>query len=273
MAQGIDIDEMRETLHRVTVYKQVCEAVRGRANTTIFNGLLFLFLTGLIAAPFLGGGKGFPFIVFVFGAIGIGEILVGIWKKVAPSPEGVLVDGLLELAFVASVAYRAYDAIEQGLKPSTFSLIIGAWSLFNAFKTFQAYVSLRRAFTVRPSRSQLNYVEDLLADVREGDPATDATAMDFDTRPRCQAKLLGDFALVIVGKDEVALAERRQLRVDRMPLAKHPDNAALTVFGTDLGEFDLDPATWRNYAAWQTAGGNPPPPAVVRPAKNSGDEA
>jgi hypothetical protein len=266
MAQGIDIDEMRETLHRVSVYKQVCEAVRARANNTIFNGLLFLGITALIAWP--GPGKnGYPFIVYVFGAIGIGEVLVGLWKKFAPSPEGVLVDGLLEIAFVASVAYRAYDAVQAGGKPSTFSLIIGAWSLFNAVRTFQAYVNLQRAFTVRPTRQQLAYVEDLLAETEEADPATDATAMAFDTRPRCRAKLLGDFALVIVGRDDITLAERRQLRIERLPTTKHPDNAALTVFGTDLGEFDLDPNTWRNYAAWQTAGGNPPSPLVVRPAK------
>src|SRR5262245_39181681 len=97
----MDITEMRAVLARVAAYRGVCEAVRHGANHTLFNGILFLGLTAVFYNIF-----GPHPVVFFNAAIGVGEIFVGLWKKLRPSPEGVLVDALLQFAFAASIGVR-----------------------------------------------------------------------------------------------------------------------------------------------------------------------
>src|SRR5207248_7447687 len=85
MAEKLDVEEMRETFRRVAAYREVCNAVRRSAGHTLFNGVFFLGVTFLVFN--VGGGDLF---LLLYGAIGCGEILVGLWKRVWPSAEGIL---------------------------------------------------------------------------------------------------------------------------------------------------------------------------------------
>jgi hypothetical protein len=264
MAEKLDVEEMRDTFHRVSAYREVCNAVRASAGHTLFNGVFFLGLTGLFY--YLAGPQ--P-IFLVYGAIGVGEILVGLWKKVKPSAEGVLADGLLQFGFAASIGVREFLRFQDGRAPSTISVIIALWCLFDAVRTFQHYAALRRAFTERPTSEHIAYVEDLVREIRQSDPETDPTALDLPTYPHLKAKLLGDLAIFVDARGGAAFAvarraveiEREESGSGRLPVA------LLRIEGEDYPEFGLTPANWRNYAQWKTEGGDPPPPVKVRPVR------
>src|SRR5438552_2392960 len=120
----MDIGEMRAVLARVAAYRGVCEAVRRGANHTLFNGFLFLGLTYFWYTQF-----GLHPVIITYTVIGVGEVLVGLWKKWRPSPEGVLVDSLLQFAFVGTLAFRQFLLFQKVGQVADFSIIIGVWVL------------------------------------------------------------------------------------------------------------------------------------------------
>jgi hypothetical protein len=242
----MDIHEMRAVLARVAAYRQVCEVVRRRATHTLVNGVLFLILTGV-----LYGQWGFHPVLVANAAIGIGEILVGLWKKFRPSPEGILVDSLLQFAFAGTIAVRQFIFFQAGWGVSPFSVFIGIWVLVDAVRTFQAYVALIRAFKERPTREQLAQVRALARDVIDADPSVDQSSLDLPTRPPLKARLLGDVVLFAeVRTGNLFLVERPSLRLVRTGGDAHPDAAVLIVDGEEWGEFPVDSATWANFVRW-----------------------
>lgn len=266
MAEPLDVDEMRQTLARVSVYRKVCDTVRGGAGHTIFNGVFFLGIAALYYNLFNG------FHPLLLGPLIIGccEVLVGIWKRLRPSPECVLLDAILQAGFVASIVIREVLWLQQfpGRKPSTFTIVFGLWWAYDAVNTFRYYLALRKAFVERPTAEHLDYVDDLTAEIAHGDAHTDPTVIDLPTKPHLKAKLLGDVAffydfrereLFLCGRDEVALA--RHVR-DGEP------EATLTILQHRYPPFALDATSWNNYAAWKAAGGEPPPPPTALPARD-----
>jgi hypothetical protein len=244
----MDVNEMRRVLARVAAYRGVCEAVRRGANHTLFNGLLFLGLTYFWYSQ-VGRVDG---IMIAYAAIGVGEVLVGLWKKARPSPEGVLVDSLLQFAFVASIAVRQGLLMNAGFQPNPVSIFIGIWVLIDGVRTFQAYMTLNRAFAERPTREQLSQVRALAQEVINADPTTDQSALDLPVRPPLAARLMGDVALVAeVRSGTLFLVDRRGFQLVRTGSESHPDSCVLIVEGQEWGEFACDPGTWANYVRWQ----------------------
>ncbi len=244
----MDIGEMRMVLARVAAYRSMCEAVRRGANHTLFNGLLFLGLTYFwftqIRRP--------DATLFAYAVIGVGEVLVGLWKKFRPSPEGVLVDSLLQFAFVGSIVVRQGLWMMAGGAPNPISLFIGVWVLIDGIRTFQAYVALNRAFVERPSREQLAQVRALARDVIDADPVADQTALDLPVRPPLKVRLLGDVAMFAdVRTGNLFLIEKRDMRMLRTGNEHSPNATVLIVEGREWGEFEADSATWANYVKWQ----------------------
>ncbi len=239
---------MRRVLAKVAAYRNVCNAVRAGANHTLFNGLLFLGLTYFWYSQI---GALHP-ILLAYGAIGVGEVLVGLWKKARPSPEGILVDSLLQFAFVASVAVRQVLLFQQFGQPNPISIFIGVWVLVDGVRTMQAYLALRRSFPDRPSREQLAQVKALAQEVINADPTTDQAALDLPVRPPLAARTLGDVALVAeVRTGTLFLVDRRDFRLVRTGGDAHPDACVLIVDGQEWGTFEVDAGTWANYVRWQ----------------------
>jgi hypothetical protein len=256
MAESLDIEEMRATLARVSIYRRVCDSVRAGAGHTLFNGFFFLGIAYL-NYNFMGN----KFHPFLLGPIIIGslEIAVGLWKRFKPSPECVLMDALLQAGFVLSIVIREYVLIQDGqiARPRTFSIVIGLWVGWEAFNTFNAYMHLRRVFTERPTSEHIAYVEDLSREIETARPESDPTALDVPTKPQLQIKMMGDIALVLeTSSRELFLCARREL--DLTPEARG-DLVRLVILREEYPPCPIDLDSWRNYANWKTAGGEPTP--------------
>jgi hypothetical protein len=256
MADSPDIDEMRATLARVSIYRRVCESVRAGSGHTLFNGCFFLGIAYLHYN--LLGNKFHPILL---GPIIIGtlEIVVGLWKRLKPSPECVLMDALLQAGFVLSIAIREYVLVQQGqiARPHTFSIVIGLWVGWDAFNTFNAYMHLRRVFTERPTAEHIAYVDDLTREIETARPESDPTALDVPTKPHLQIKMMGDIALVLESESrELFLCARGELDLAQ---EAGDDRVRLTILREEYPPCPIDDDSWRNYANWKTAGGEPTP--------------
>ncbi|HEY2785379.1 MAG TPA: hypothetical protein VGJ05_10420 [Fimbriiglobus sp.] len=244
----MEIDEMRLVLARVAAYRRICDAVRRSANHTLFNGLLFL---GLAYFWYSQVGRLDTFLL-AYAVIGAAEVLVGLWKKIRPSPEGILVDSLLQFAWVGSVAVRQFNIFQRGGRLDPFFIFIGIWVFIDAIRSFKAYLALNRAFAERPTREQLTQVRELAHDVIDADPATDVSSLDLPIRPPFKVRLLGDVAMFAdVRSGNLFLVEKRDLRMIRTGNDRTPNAAVLVIDGEEWGEFEVDSATWANYVKWQ----------------------
>ena len=110
----------------------------------------------------------------------------------------------------------------------------------------------------RPTRAQLRWFDDLLADLRHADPKADRRAVAFPTRPVLSGFLLGDTAFFLADGGQVWIVARDEVVLDA---ENHPDpdknpRGYLSVSGNALPPFALSRANWENYAAWKREGGD-----------------
>lgn len=261
----VDIDEMRRTLTKVSVYRKVCDSVRASSGRTLFNGVFFL---GLAFLYYNMIGKFHPLLIgpLVIGSL---EILVGLWKRIKPSPECVLFDAILQAAFVGWIVIRELMTRQANpnAQPTVMTIIIGLWIAYDAFNTLMHYFQLRKIFVERPSAEHLAYVDDLKAEVAEGNPEKDPTIIEVPTRPFLKAKLLGDVAFVLGDRaDDLFLCARDEMEIARITRGGEP-RVELTILREAYPPCAMDSASWNNYARWKTEGGEPPPPVTVLPGR------
>jgi hypothetical protein len=260
-------EQKRAVLRNVAAYRELCERVRRGSTGGLIFGAIMLAIW-YFAIPEREKFRVFGLIYLGLSAL---EFTAALWNKFRPSAEGVLIDGVVLLVFGAATLLRQY-LIWQGQMPGRvfpLLLVFGAYMLYSGFSHVRNYAQLRRAFAQRPTADHLRWFDELLREVRRADPAEDPTALDLPTRPPVRGKLLGDTAIFLqAGSDDVVIAARDDVEIEREP-AKEPDRdpvGFLLIEGADLGGFPLDPANWRNYAAWKTEGGQPPPPIGTRAA-------
>lgn len=246
-----DDHEMRRRLQQVATYRQVCAAVRAGAGHTLFNALLMGGLTYFLYAN-LGPH---PFLL-VNAAFAAAELVVGLWKKAAPTIEAVLMDGLLVGGFGLWVLGRQALAL-QGVggagRVNPLSIAFGVWWMIDAVKTVRTYAALRRAFPDRPTRDQIRWFDDLAAETWAADPADNDLALDLPTKPRLKGQLLGSTAFLVAGRGAevwVAGAEALIIERDREDAGSGRRPATLWVFGQEFPPFDIDDASWDNYRRW-----------------------
>lgn len=260
-------EQKRAVLRNVAAYRGLCHQVRRSSTGGLIFGAIMLAIW-YVAIPDREKFR-------VFGLIYLGlaglEFTAAVWNKFRPSAEGVLIDGIVLLAFGAATLLRQYLIFQGQMPGRVFPLLVlfGAYWVWAGVSHVRSYAQLRRAFAQRPTAEHLRWFDELLHEVRRADPAEDATALDLPTRPPVRGKLLGDTAVFLqAGSDDVIIAARDDVEIEREP-AKGRDRdpvGYLLIEGADFGGFPLDPDNWRNYAAWKTEGGQSPPPMGARTA-------
>ncbi len=258
-------------LRSVAAYRDLCRMVRKGATTGLFWGLGMLAFWYFLVPDQGEFGKYTPYGLVYLGLAAL-EFTSALWKKLAPSAESVVLDGIVLLVFGGSTIARLFlrwQANAAGMS-SFFFLAFGLFMIFQGIAKIRNYGQLRRAFSFRPTREHIRWFEDLLREVRNANPETDPDALDIPTRPPVRGKLLDDMAVFLVAaKDSPLIATLDEVEIERRP-SKEPDRQAvghLFIGPEDFGSFPLDNDNWRNYERWKTAGGSPPEPPVVRPVR------
>ncbi|MGL4420214.1 MAG: hypothetical protein ACRCZF_06090, partial [Gemmataceae bacterium] len=120
---------------------------------------------------------------------------------------------------------------------------------------------LRSMLGTLPSQSQLRLVDELLSEIRENDPSSDATLIELPSRPPTKAKLLGDLAIVVAdGSEEIVVLTRNDFGLDMLP-GDTPDRSReprVRIDGLRMEGSRLDPVSLQNLQRWLTEGGTRP---------------
>jgi hypothetical protein len=249
--------ELRARLQQMAGYRQICQLVRARAGHTLVNALIWLGLT-----YYLFTAIGPHPMLLGYLALGVAELLVGLWKKFAPSVEAVLADGLILLGFAGFILARQVLAWQGVINwpVNPISILFGVWWLSDAFNSIKTYGALRRAFPDRPTRDQIAWFNDLVREIRAADPETDDAAVDLPTLPHWKAKLLGSTAFFVTAHDDsVLVAGPGEFVIHREGEDRGTGlrRAVLQVHGQAFPAFEIDDASWANYAKWRAANAGP----------------
>jgi hypothetical protein len=247
---------MRQELQRVAAYRELCAGVRrGGRHNAVFAGLM-LALAALAADQ---GGPQF----YLFALLAAAELLIGLYKWLIPSAEGVLLDGFVLLLFAGWNLGGLAWAVAQGQQirggmPLFFGVLFAWW----AVGRFKNYVQLRRLFADRPTREQIAWFDDLVAEIRRSDPEADPTALDLPTRPHWKAKLLGSTAFVVAAKgDGAVVAGPWDIHLAPARPGRGGPRVALHLYGQAFPPFEIDGASLDNFQSWAaTARGELPGP-------------
>lgn len=243
---------MRQELQRVAAYRELCATVRrgGRHNAVFAALMLFVALSVIQQAGGVVTG-------YIFGALALAELLIGLWKWLAPSAEGILLDGVVLLAFGGWNIVRNVLGWQAGGggQGQTFSLMIGLFLIWGAVGRFRAYGQLRKLFAERPTRDQLAWFDDLAAEIRRSDPDCDPTALDLPSRPAWKAKLLGSTAFLVATKGSSAVVAG-PWEIDIVPQGRpgrRGDRVVMVLYGQVTPAFEIDAASLDNFRAWAAA--------------------
>jgi hypothetical protein len=239
---------MRMRLQSVAAYRALCRSVQRTGRENVVFAVLMLgiaYFTHSVGAPW-------P-VVLVYAALGVGELLVGLFKWAVPSAEGLILDALVLLAFAALNFGREFVAFQAGKPISSVGVFFGLLMLFFAVGRLKAYGQLRSLFAERPSPEHMAWFDELVHEIRSSDPQSDELALDLPTRPHWKAKLLGGTAFFVAagGNDVwVAGADDFTLVREKTDHGTGRRKALLRIHGEAYPEFDLTDASWANYLKW-----------------------
>lgn len=252
-----DAEEKRAALRRVAAYRDLQKAVRKSSRGSLFFGAFML----LIWYGLFGAQNDFGAFSLVYLTLGAIEFAVGLWNRVAPSAEGIFFDGAVLILFGAATLLRQYLIWQGHMRGflSPFSLMFGAYWLWQGIGHIRSYAIIRQAFVQRPTNEHIAWFDSLIAEINRENPDTDDTLLDLPTKPAVKAKLLGDTAIVLLSRSsDVLVVAREGLTIvpgesrgaERLPFA------TLILEGVEFSEFTLHPENWRNYKNWKLEGGH-----------------
>jgi hypothetical protein len=259
-----DAFEMRLRLQQVAAYRELCRGVRRSGRENVVFACVMMFLAYLASQ---GPGGARPFVIALYAVLVGGELLVGLFKWLFPSAEGILLDGVVLLIFAAFNLGLQYWALQNGGRLDPVIIFLGLFMLMGAVGRFKSYGQLRRLFAERPSAEHMAWFDELVHEIRAADPQADELALDLATRPHWKVKLFGTTVFFVSARGSavwVAGPDDFEILREKADRGTGRRRALLRVHGRSYPEFEIADASWSNYQKWRAANPLPqsPSPAV-----------
>ena len=243
---------MRSRLQTVAAYRDLCRSVQRTGRENVVFALIML---GLAYFMYSAGGPNQD-IAILYAVLACGELLVGLFKWMAPSAEGLALDGIVLLVFAAFNFVLVYMAFQRAGTLNPIAVFFGLFMLFGALNRFKAYGELRRLFADRPAPEHIAWFDDLVREIQASDPISDPSALDLPTSPHWKAKLLGGTAFFAAATGNavwIAGADDFTLRREKTDRGTGYRKALLSIHGENFPEFELSDASWENYTKWMAS--------------------
>jgi hypothetical protein len=247
--------EMRLRLQQVAVYRDLCRRVRRSGRENVVFAAIMLFLA-FLSWKNPGNNPG----LILYTALAIAELLVGVFKLMAPSAEGVLLDGIVLLLF----AGYNFLGFVIGPQPPAWVALLGLFILMGAFGRFKDYRLLRLLFAERPRAEHMAWFDGLVREIKAADPNGDELALDLPTSPHWKAKLLGAMAFFVTLRGNLVLVggpDDFEIRREKVDHGTGRRRAILRIYDTPYPEFEISDASWENYQKWRASNPLPQPTA------------
>jgi len=257
--------ETRAVLRQVAAYRAISESIRKKSTGTLFFGFFMLAIWYFLD----GQNNNWNIYSILYLSLALLEISAGLLNRLFPSPEGILLDGLIMFAFAASNGVRQYLAFQMwGQKAiNPVMLVFGGVWMLQGIQTVRSYWQIRKAMPISPSRSHLRWFDYLVKELREADPKADSKSVSFPTMPFLTGRLLGDTAFFLDPGKNVIIAAREDVQLERYIQPNEPDVAygELAIEGALYPPFRLSDANWQNFVAWKREAGILPSTIVAIP--------
>ena len=182
-----------------------------------------------------GGGQAQTF-ALIYGVLALGELLVGLFKWLRPSAEGLIFDGLVLLVFAALNLGIEYMRFQRFGRPEPVFVFLGLFMLFGAINRFRYYGQLRKLFAERPAPEHIAWFDDLVREIQVADPLSDDQLLDLPTSPHWKAKLLGSTVFLVTANGQTALV----LGPDDFALKREMPTRALILEALDFVDDVVD---------------------------------
>jgi hypothetical protein len=242
---------MRLRLQNVAAYRELRRSVqRGGRENVVFA----LVMLGIAYYMYQGGGN--QNVAILYGVLAVGEMLVGLFKWMVPTAEGLILDGIVLLVFAALNGWWEYNRFQKGFGMNPVFVFLSLFMLFGAINRFRSYGELRKLFAERPDPEHIAWFDDLVREIQTSDPHTDTLALDLPTRPHWKAKLLGGTAFFVAAGGNtvwIAGADEFTLRREKTDRGHGRRKALLNIHGEAYPEFELEDVSWSNYTKWMAA--------------------
>jgi hypothetical protein len=258
--------EMRLRLQQVAAYRDLCRRVRRSGRENILFASIMLFLAYVVWQ-----GQPNNTVLILYLVLAIGELLVGLFKWLSPSAEGVLLDGVVLLVFAAYNFGMEYLRFQNGQQFRPIVIFLGLFMLMGAIGRFKDYRVLRLLFAERPSAEHMAWFDDLVREIKQADPESDELALDLPTSPHWKAKLLGTLAFFVSARGSmvvVAGPDDFEIRREKMDHGTGRRRAVLRIHDVPYSEFEITERVWSNYQKWRAT--NPLPSSPPFPAGGPG---
>jgi hypothetical protein len=252
--------EVRTVLRQVSAYRRLCEQVRRKSTgSLVFGGIMLA--VWYFAIP---DGLKYSLYGIVYLALGLLEVCVGLLNRLWPTPEGVMLDGLVLIAFggwnVAREVLVWQKMLPGGGRVNPVFVLFGLYWLFHGLQVARSYFGIKRAMPATPSREDIRWFDGLVRELRDADPREDPAALALPTDPFLTGKLIGDTAFFLEPSGEVLIVAREDVHLERVesPDSEKPPRGYLSIERAEFPPFKLSEANWSNYVAWKREGGEDP---------------
>lgn len=246
-----------DELHRVLNYRLVRKTLRPAGIGSIVFGLV-------AKGTGFGGMEANP-INAILGLIGIFLFVEGIWIVAAPTPAGMIVDGIaLIILGIWNIIITFANSAAVGGGGHRFFAVLGVWQIIWGFQSFGRYKRFSAMPMSRPSDETLRQIDDMVKELAKTKPkdATDVIAFQIKNRP-WKGRLGQDSGIFVDAPgQEVVFVNRDRVRIeiqDKVLIGKAL-KASFTLGDRNLnGTISLE--SYERYDAWKA--GNPLPNRVA----------
>jgi tetratricopeptide (TPR) repeat protein len=212
---------------------------------TMRHGGLWGIIWGLIAIVMGFSSMDAAPINAVLGILGIFLVLEGLWIAFAPTPAGLIADG------VAISAVGLWNVFIGFQSPSLF-LCLGGWQIFQAYKSFGRYKSFSTLYSNKPSEADLNAVNQTSKSITQMRCQRTPDLIEFQIgRREWKARLLRNSAVIVQASGYVEFLGKAQIRIDRLGNSLVGTSIKVNITtGKKSFNGTISPKSFGRYEAW-----------------------
>jgi hypothetical protein len=210
---GVEVAGWSETtgvvadLQRAANFRSVRKLLRPAGTGSVIFGVIAVFLGGstMEQSPLNG----------ILALIGVFLLVEGIWIIVAPSPAGMIVDGVALLILGGWNIMVTISNAAQGASGTPFFAVLGIWQIVWGFQSFGRYQKFARMSMGRPSEQSLKWVDETLKSLAATKVFNASDGFEFQAKisrkgQNWKAKLLPEMGVFVREKEEEVVITGKQ---------------------------------------------------------------
>ncbi len=182
--------------------------------------------------------------------IGVFLLVEGIWILVAPSPGGMVADGI---ALILVGCWNVFVWVLSSGR-SEFFIIMGIWQIVWGVERFSRYRRFSRVPLEKPSEQVMKWLDENVKALGRAHALPESDTLEFHAKARWRARLFEDAALFVFGSgQDVILARKAHITFSsngQPTLNGKPLNATFGIGGRNLSGSIL-PEAFAKYGAWK----------------------